>query len=132
MQHKAMLQPPAFVPLRSVKAVSTAVGVGAPVLSALFGTTSRPGEGANKVDNSASTLGVTQRQLSNGLRVSMKPLEAETQKMHVRLYIPGTGVKLMIPMRAPLQSVLPHCEKVPNLTLPSIHYCPRDHRWKTS
>jgi hypothetical protein len=94
MQHKAMLQPTAFVPLRSVKAVSTAVGVGAPVLGGLFGTTSRPGEGANKVDNSASTLGVTQRQLSNGLRVSMKPLEAEPQKVHVRLYIPGTVLRI--------------------------------------
>jgi hypothetical protein len=94
MQHKALLQPPAFVPLRSAKAVSTAVGVGAPVLGGLFGTASKHGDFPNKVDNSASTLGVTQRQLSNGLRVSMKPLEAEPQKMHVRLYIPGTGVKI--------------------------------------
>jgi hypothetical protein len=89
MQHKAILQPSAFVPLRSSKAVSTAVGVAAPVLGGLFGTTSRPSDTPNKVDNRASTLGVTQRQLSNGLRVSLKPLEAEPQKMHVRLYIPG-------------------------------------------
>lgn len=39
-----------------------------------------------------STGGVVQRRLSNGIRVNMKPLDAETQRVAVRLYAPGGRV----------------------------------------
>jgi len=64
----------------SVGSIGSASGVS----SASVGTTSATSKPAMP-----NSIGVVQAQLSNGMKVNMKPLSTESQRVSVRLYIPG-------------------------------------------
>jgi hypothetical protein len=88
MRVKTRAFPPAFVPLKSLKSDAAGSGgasISSSGVSGLFGL-----RGARTVGgDSGNALGVVQRELSNGMRVSLKTFDAEPQKVSMRLFVPG-------------------------------------------
>ena len=72
---KARITPPSFAPLRGKAAVESA----------------NANKNTVKKENvyTDSKIGVVQRQLSNGIKVNMKYLSDEPQRVSMRMYIPG-------------------------------------------
>lgn len=83
LREKARLTPPAFAPLQAKKVGLPSGGLES-AMNSMFGG----GKGAG--DSKVSGLGVLQRQLRNGIKVNMKSLDAEPQRVSMRLYVPGS------------------------------------------
>lgn len=85
MRSKTRTFPPAFVPLKSRKLGAASTGAGNGGVSGLFGLRGARAAGGD----GGNALGVVQRELSNGMRVSLKTLDTEPQKVSMRLFVPG-------------------------------------------
>lgn len=91
LREKARITPPAFIPLQAKKVGLAGGGSLESAMNSMFGG----GGGGRSATGAASRvngLGVLQRQLRNGIKVNLKSLDAEPQRVSMRLYVPGAKI----------------------------------------
>ena len=97
LREKARLTPQAFVPLQAQKVGLSGGGALESAMNSMFGGGRGGAAGAagaaggadGRADGRVGSLGVLQRQLRNGIKVNLKSLDAEPQRVSMRLYVPG-------------------------------------------
>ena len=96
MESKMVKYQPKFVPL-SGKAFLSSIGssnsnsggnTATNIASSILQSIKNPGNNNNN-NNPQAIAGVIQRKLNNGLKVNLKPMSNEPQKVSMRMYIPG-------------------------------------------